>query len=70
MSNYTESLGYTLSKHIPDMERGFKISTNYGDFFIEADEAAPIIKAVRRAVEKNRKIALAAEAKRVAGRTE
>jgi hypothetical protein len=43
---------------------GFKISTHYGDFFIEADEAEPIIKQVRKAIEKNLSIALLAEAKR------
>jgi hypothetical protein len=64
MCNYTNNLRYTIAKHIPDMERGFKISTNYGDFFIEADEAEPIIKQVRKAVEKNLSIALLAEAKR------
>jgi hypothetical protein len=64
MWDYTNNLRYTIAKRIPDMERGFKISTNYGDFFIEADEAEPIIKQVRKAVEKNLRIALLAEAKR------
>ena len=64
MSSRTDDLNYTLAKRIPNMERGFKIETDYGDFFIEADEAEPIIKAVRRAVEKSLKIAKFAEAKR------
>ena len=63
MSEYTDDLSYTLAKRIPNMERGFKIETDYGDFFIEADEAAPIIKAVRKVIEKNLQIALAAKSK-------
>lgn len=37
---------YALSKQIPDMARGFDISTNYGDITIEPHEAGPVIKAV------------------------
>ncbi len=63
MSNYTDDLEYSLAKRVPDMESGFSISTNYGELFIDADEAEPIIKAVRRAIEKNLKIAKKSEAR-------
>ncbi len=55
MSNYSDNLTYTLAKRIPDMERGFVIHTNYGDIEIDADQTAPIIKAVRIAIEKELK---------------
>ncbi len=61
MSNYTDNLEYSLAKQVPDMERGFSINTNYGGCFIEADDAAPIIKAVRAALERNLKTALKAK---------
>lgn len=41
------SLGYALSKQVPDMARGFTIHTNYGDIVIEAQDASPIAKVVR-----------------------
>ena len=31
--------GYALNRHVPDMARGFIISTNYGDLIITDDEA-------------------------------
>lgn len=31
---------YALSRHVPDMARGFTIGTNYGELTITADEAA------------------------------
>ncbi len=42
---------YSLAKRIPDMERGFAISTNYGDITINADESEEIIDAVREVLE-------------------
>ena len=60
-SNYTsksqpsmqeQSLGYALAKQVPDMERGFTISTSYGDIVIESGRHADAIAAaVRRALE-------------------
>ena len=61
MSSSTDNLYYTLAKRIPDMQRGFTIMTNYGDIFIESDEAAPIVEAVRLAIEKNLQTTLAAQ---------
>ncbi|OGT01863.1 MAG: hypothetical protein A2143_02265 [Gallionellales bacterium RBG_16_57_15] len=53
MSNYTDNLRYSLAKRIPDMERGFGIDTEYGRIDIAADHAAPIIRMVRIALEKD-----------------
>lgn len=53
MSNYTDDLEYSLAKRVPDMEHGFVIKTNYGHIAIDADQAAPIINAVRIALEKD-----------------
>jgi hypothetical protein len=50
---------YALSRHVPDMERGFTIHTNYGDLEIHQDEVAPFIDALTRCLikrlEKERK---------------
>ena len=35
--------GYALSRHIPDMARGFTINTNYGELPIEAGQLADLI---------------------------
>ena len=53
MSNYTDNLEYSLSKRIPDMEQGFAIQTNYGEVWIEEDDAEPIITLVKAALERN-----------------
>ena len=60
MSKYTDNLEYSLSKRIPAMQHGFAIQTDYGEVWIEDDDAAPIIKAVKEAVERNLEIALKA----------
>lgn len=49
-----EALKYAMAKCLPDMERGFTISTNYGELPIEAESAKPIIDAVAKVL--NRKI--------------
>ena len=63
MSNYTDDLTYTLAKRIPNMERGFKICTDYGDFFIHPDQSELIIKAAREAIERDLRFAREAEQK-------
>lgn len=55
MANYRDRLEYSLAKQVTDMERGFVIQTSYGDLEIAADQAAPIIKAVRAALERDLK---------------
>ena len=45
-------LSYSLAKRVPDMERGFTISTSYGDIVIEPGRHADAIaSAVRRSLE-------------------
>lgn len=39
MSTVTDTLSYALAKQVPAMERGFTISTSYGDIEIAADDA-------------------------------
>jgi hypothetical protein len=46
-----EELLYALCKQVPDMEHGFVIDTNYGRLCIDADMAAPIMLAVKKAIE-------------------
>ncbi|MCL1861865.1 MAG: helix-turn-helix domain-containing protein [Proteobacteria bacterium] len=41
MAKISDSTRYLLSRHPTDMERGFTISTAYGDLGIYAEEAAP-----------------------------
>lgn len=44
---------YSLAKRVPDMKRGFLISTSYGDICIDdGEEAADIISAVRALLER------------------
>lgn len=44
---------YSLAKRVPDMERGFLISTSYGDICIDGgEEAEEIIEAVRALLER------------------
>lgn len=47
-----QDLRYALAKQVPDMGRGFTISTSYGDIVIAPDRHADAIAAaVRRALE-------------------
>lgn len=47
------SLSYSLAKRVPDMERGFSISTSYGEIYIgSGTEAESIAAAVRRVLER------------------
>jgi hypothetical protein len=45
-----EYLGYSLSKQVPDMARGFTIATNYGDITVEPGQAAERIRKVVESV--------------------
>ena len=47
-----DSIQYALSRHIPDMERGFSIVTNYGEVIVPSGPVANRIKAlVKRLLE-------------------
>ena len=39
MSTEQERISYALAKQVPDMARGFTISTSYGDIQIDAENA-------------------------------
>jgi len=41
------AVDYALSRHVPDMERGFTIVTSYGDLIIQPDEAPAFVELVR-----------------------
>ena len=41
MSTEQERISYALAKQVPAMERGFTISTSYGDIQIDAGDAEP-----------------------------
>lgn len=45
-------LKYALAKQLPSMERGFEVATSYGTFTIEAEDSAPVIKALTRMMER------------------
>ena len=50
------ALSYDLAKRVPDMERGFSISTNYGEIHFGPGMAAnAIANTVRRVLEKRLK---------------
>ena len=56
-----QQLGYALAKQVPDLERGFTISTSYGDIVIESGHHANAIAAtVRRVLEIQLKAAVQA----------
>lgn len=47
MTSEHERLSYALAKQVPDMERGFSVTTSYGEIVIDAEDAAVIAEAVR-----------------------
>lgn len=47
-----EDLEYALAKQLPSMARGFEIATSYGTFTINAEDSAPVIKAVSKIIER------------------
>ncbi|VVD70780.1 hypothetical protein [Pandoraea anhela] len=46
-----DAISYALAKQVPSMERGFTISTSYGDIVFDCDEAPQVVAAVRRLLE-------------------
>ena len=56
-----QQLSYALAKQVPDLERGFTITTSYGDIVIESGRHANgIAAAVRRVLETQLKAAVQA----------
>jgi hypothetical protein len=58
-----QDLEYSLAKRVPDMARGFTVSTNYGDITIPAGRVAD---AVARALTRALQCELLAATKRAA----
>lgn len=48
-------LDYALAKQIPAMEKGFTLSTSYGDIEIAPDEATAFIRAARLVISRRLK---------------
>lgn len=48
-----DDLKYALAKQLPSMERGFEVATSYGTFSIDAEDSAPVIKALTKILERN-----------------
>lgn len=47
-----QTLSYALSKKVPDMHRGFRIETHYGEIDIDGEDAKSFVELVKRLLEK------------------
>jgi len=52
MLNKQEWISYDLAKKVPDMRRGFRIETNYGEIDIDEADAKPFADLVERLLTK------------------
>ena len=52
MLNKQEWISYDLAKKVPDMRRGFRIETHYGEIEIDGDDAKPFADLVERLLTK------------------
>lgn len=48
-------IGYALAKKVPDMRRGFRIETRYGEIDVDAEDAAPFADLVDKLLERKRR---------------
>lgn len=48
MLNKQEWISYDLAKKVPDMRRGFRIETNYGEIDIDEADAKPFAELAER----------------------
>lgn len=48
-------LSYALAKKVPDMRRGFRVETRYGEIEVDADDAAPFADLMVKLLERNLK---------------
>ena len=48
MSTEQERISYALAKQVPAMERGFTISTSYGDIQFDAEDAEAFQRLAKR----------------------
>lgn len=60
-SAYQQRLSYAMAKQVPAMERGFTISTNYGDIWIDAEDAEPFQRLAKLMLNQKLANAIAAE---------
>lgn len=47
-------LSYALAKKVPDMRRGFRVETRYGEIEVSAEEAKPFADLMQRMLEERR----------------
>jgi len=52
MLNKQEWISYDLAKKVPDMHRGFRIETHYGEIDIDGEDAKPFAELVERLLKK------------------
>ncbi len=48
-------ISYALAKKVPDMRRGFRIETRYGEIEVDAGDAAPFADLMVKLLERNLK---------------
>ena len=63
MSTEQNRLSYALAKQVPAMERGFTISTSYGDIEVAADDAEAFQRLAKLMLTQKLANAIAAEKK-------
>ena len=61
MRTEQDNLSYALAKQVPAMERGFTISTSYGDLWIDDGDAALFQRVAKRLLTQKLANAMAAE---------
>ncbi|PIV87610.1 MAG: hypothetical protein COW48_10475 [Hydrogenophilales bacterium CG17_big_fil_post_rev_8_21_14_2_50_63_12] len=52
MLNKQEWISYDLAKKVPDMRRGFRIETHYGEIDIDGEDAKPFAELLERLLKK------------------
>ncbi|MGQ0708729.1 MAG: hypothetical protein ACT4NV_03165 [Rhodoferax sp.] len=52
MPNQQQWISYDLAKKVPDMRRGFRIETHYGEIEIDSEDAKPFADLLERLLTK------------------
>ncbi len=47
-------ISYALAKKVPDMRRGFRVETRYGEIEVDAADAGPFADLMAKLLERNR----------------
>lgn len=50
-------IGYALAKKVPDMRRGFRVETRYGEIEVNDEDAKPFADLMVKLLERNLKLA-------------